>query len=111
MEALDSRFLPASVRFAMHLLAQLYEIRWLLLTALIGLYVANKYRKYDRLRHFDGPFGTGWSELWHTQVILGLRSHLAYKNVNDLYGSCFDQRSDSATLRANAIRPYRSSRA
>ena len=74
----------------MSLFAQLYPLRWLLLSAVIALYVADKYRKYYRLRHFSGPFGTGWSEFWHSCVILGLRSHLAYKEVNDKYGEWLD---------------------
>lgn len=74
----------------MSLLAQLYALRWLLLTAVFTLFVTDKYRKYVRLRHFSGPFGTGWSEFWHSRVILGLHSHLAYKEVNDKYGEWFD---------------------
>lgn len=70
----------------MSLFAQLYAVRWLLLSALLALYVTDKYRKYVRLRAFSGPFSTGWSELWHTRVILDKRSHLAYKDVNDRYG-------------------------
>lgn len=70
----------------MSLLAQLYALRWLLLPAVIALYIADKYRRYDRLRHFSGPFGTGFSEIWHTHVILGLHPHLAYKEVNNKYG-------------------------
>jgi hypothetical protein len=74
----------------MSLLAQLYALRWLLLTAVFTLFITDKYRKYVRLRHFGGPFGTGWSEFWHSRVILGLHSHLAYKEVNDKYGEWFD---------------------
>ncbi|XPS93170.1 hypothetical protein M3J09_002538 [Ascochyta lentis] len=70
----------------MSLLGQLYALRWVLLSAIAALYIAAKYRRYDRLRHFHGPFGTGWSEFWHSRVILGLHSHLAYKDVNDKYG-------------------------
>ncbi|KAH6637940.1 putative cytochrome P450 monooxygenase [Boeremia exigua] len=70
----------------MSLLAQLYALRWLILPAVFALYFAERYRKYNRLRHFSGPFGTGWSEFWHSRVILGLQSHLAYKDVNDRHG-------------------------
>ncbi|KAF2691046.1 cytochrome P450 [Lentithecium fluviatile CBS 122367] len=70
----------------MSLLVQLYGARWLLLFALLVLYTADKYRRYSRLRAFRGPFSTGWSELWHTNVLLKKRSHLAYKQVNDQYG-------------------------
>lgn len=70
----------------MSLLAQLYALRWLVFTAFIALYATEKYRRYNRLRHFHGPFGTGWSEFWHSRVILSLQSHLRYKEVNDTYG-------------------------
>jgi hypothetical protein len=70
----------------MSLLAHLYAVRWLLFSALLALYVADKYRRYVRLRAFKGPFATGWSEIWHTRVILNKTSHLAYKDVNDKYG-------------------------
>ena len=70
----------------MALLAQVYAARWLLFAALLAIYAADKYRKYIRLSAFRGPFSTGWSELWHTRVILKKRSHLAYKDVNDKYG-------------------------
>lgn len=92
----------------MSLLAQLYALRWLLLCAVITMYVTYKYRKYDRLRHFKGPFSTGWSELWHSCVILGLHSHLAYKNVNDKYGEWLDSCCCSAEIIAcsHLCRPY-----
>lgn len=67
----------------MSFVAELYALRWLLLTAIVALYLADKYRKYNRLRHIDGPFGTGWSEFWHSRVILSLQPHLRYKEVND----------------------------
>ena len=72
----------------MPLLVQLVAAKWLLLAAVLALYFADKYRKYARLSAFNGPFSTGWSELWHTRALLGLRSHLAYKDVNDRYGAC-----------------------
>lgn len=73
----------------MSLLAHLLAAKWLLLAAAVALYAADKYRKYCRLRDFGGPFSTGWSELWHTRAILTLRSHLAYKDVNDKYGELY----------------------
>lgn len=71
---------------AMALIAQLYSLRWLILIVVIALYVASKYRRYNRLKHFKGPFSTGWFEIWHSRLILGLQSHLEYKAVNDKYG-------------------------
>lgn len=68
-------------------MASLHDIRWLLLVCgAVLLYVAKLYRAYLRLRAFKGPFSTGWSEIWHTRAILGMRSHLAYKEVTDRYG-------------------------
>lgn len=77
----------------MSLLALLPAARWLLFAAALALFVARKCRRYARLRAFAGPFGTGWSNLWHTRVMLQKRSHLAYKAVNDKYvlgkGECW----------------------
>ena len=70
----------------MAFLAQLHEAGWLLIVVALVLYIADKYRRYLRLRAFKGPFGTGWSELWHSSTILSLRSHLIYKEVCDKYG-------------------------
>jgi hypothetical protein len=70
----------------MSLLAQLVAAKWLLLAAIIVLYTVDRYQKYVRLQAFKGPFSTGWSEWWHTRAILGMRSHLAYKEVNEKYG-------------------------
>jgi hypothetical protein len=67
----------------MALLAELYAFRWLLLTVVVSLYLTDKYRRYNRLRRFHGPFGTGWSDFWHSRAILSLQSHLRYKEVND----------------------------
>ncbi|ORY12211.1 benzoate 4-monooxygenase cytochrome-like protein P450 [Clohesyomyces aquaticus] len=70
----------------MSLVAQLYAARWILTYALLALYTANKLWKYNRLRAFRGPFSTGWSELWHTSVLLSKQSHIYYKEINDTYG-------------------------
>ncbi|KAK3388000.1 cytochrome P450 [Podospora didyma] len=70
----------------MGLLLQLYELRWLLATAGLAVYITNKIRAYNRLKAFKGPFSTGWSEAWHAWAILSLKSHLKYKDVIDKYG-------------------------
>jgi len=75
-----------STLHVMSLFAQVYAARWLLFSALLAFYAADKYRKYTRLRAFRGPFSTGWSEIWHAGVMLNKCSHLAYKDVNDEYG-------------------------
>jgi hypothetical protein len=71
----------------MALLAQLYAARWLLLSTAFLLYVADKYRRYRRLVSFQGPFSSGWSEIWHSRAILSFQSHLIYKEVCDKYGA------------------------
>jgi hypothetical protein len=71
----------------MTLVAQAHSARWLLAAIGTVLYVVFKYRVSKRLAAFQGPFGTGWSEIWHTRAILSLQSHLKYKEVNDKYGA------------------------
>jgi hypothetical protein len=70
----------------MSVLAQLYALRWFLVSAVVLLYAASKYRTYRRLAAFKGPFSTGWCELWHSYHLFGTRSHLVYRNVNEKYG-------------------------
>jgi hypothetical protein len=72
----------------MSVIAQLHAARWLLIAVALALYSASKYRIYKRLAVFKGPFSTGWAEVWHTRAMLGMRSHLMYKDVNDRYGMC-----------------------
>ena len=86
-----SRHLDSTIlAFTMSFLAQLYSSRWLLLTAIFAIYAARKYRRYQRLRHFDGPSSAGFFELWHTMTMLGPQTHLVYKAVNDKYGKRLD---------------------
>jgi hypothetical protein len=66
--------------------AELYTVRWVLVSAVVLIYAASKYRAYQRLAAFKGPFSTGWCEVWHSYHILGKRSHLAYAAVNEKYG-------------------------
>lgn len=77
----------------MGLLAQIYENRWLLALATLTFYAVGKIRTYNRLKQFKGPFGTGFSELWHTRAILSLQSHLKYRDVSDKYGKMHSQLS------------------
>ena len=71
---------------AMGLLAQIFEMRWLVVAVALLIIVADKYRKYRRLKAFRGPFSTGFSEIWHSLAIVSLESHLIYKDVCDKYG-------------------------
>jgi hypothetical protein len=70
----------------MSIATQLYALRWLLIAAALTLYGVSKYRTYKRLAEFQGPPGTGWSELWHIRAILSKRAHMLYKDANDTYG-------------------------
>jgi cytochrome P450 len=70
----------------MFVLTQLYALRWFLAFAVVLLYAASKYHTYQRLAAFKGPFSTGWCELWHSYHLIGTRSHLVYRDVNDRYG-------------------------
>jgi hypothetical protein len=70
----------------MSLFAQLYAARWTVISVLLALYVASKYRQYRRLSDFKGPFSTGWSDLWHAYSIISKRPQLYYQGLNDKYG-------------------------
>ena len=70
----------------MSLLLQIYKLRWLLALAVCVIYVSRKIQAYYRLRAFKGPFSTGFSELWHSRVLLSTTWHLEYKEVCAKYG-------------------------
>lgn len=66
--------------------ALIYEARWLLTSVALAIWVALKIKQYYRLRHFKGPFGTGWFEIWHGLAYLSENSHLKFKEATDKYG-------------------------
>ncbi|KLU91390.1 pisatin demethylase [Magnaporthiopsis poae ATCC 64411] len=70
----------------MSLLSSIYPLRWFLGLALLVVYLASKVRTYRRLRHFKGPFSTGFSDLWHARLIANHKNHQGYKDVLDKYG-------------------------
>jgi hypothetical protein len=70
----------------MGVLLQIYELRWLLASAVLVYYLGSKIRTYRRLKAFKGPFGTGFSEIPHTRALLSFKAHLWYKEVCDKYG-------------------------
>ena len=72
----------------MALLAQTYNLWWFLAAIVAVGYAVSKYRAYKRLAVFQGPFSTGWSNIWHSSWILSKHSHLAYVDVNNKYGEC-----------------------
>jgi hypothetical protein len=87
----------------MSVLAHIHTLRWLIVAIAFALYGVTKYRTYKRLASFNGPFGAGWSELWHTRAILSNRSHLAYNKVTDIYGTPSTSES-SHTMRRQCVR-------
>ena len=66
---------------------QVFTDHWV--SSLLGLalttYFVSVCQRYWRLQASKGPFSTGWSELWHAHKVLGLKSHLAYKDVTEKY--------------------------
>lgn len=70
----------------MEIAAFVYDLRWIITVVLLGAYSLQKIRTYYRLSSFKGPWGSGWSELWHVRAILGLKSHLKYDEVCRKYG-------------------------
>ncbi|OCL11321.1 cytochrome P450 [Glonium stellatum] len=71
----------------MGFLVQLFEIRWSLIFIALLYYAFSKYKTYNRLKAFRGPFSTGFSDIWHTKAIMSMRSHIAYSTVCEKYGS------------------------
>lgn len=71
----------------MTFLSSIYPLRWFLGLAVLAVYLASKVRTYWRLRHFKGPFSTGFSDLWHARLIVSHKNHQGYKDVLDKYGA------------------------
>ncbi|KAK6834242.1 hypothetical protein PG989_002902 [Apiospora arundinis] len=98
----------------MEIAAFVYDLRWIITVVLLGAYSLQKIRTYYRLSSFKGPWGSGWSELWHVRAILGLKSHLKYDEVCRKYGpiarvgpSDLITASPELIMRINAVRsPY-----
>ncbi|KAK3355720.1 cytochrome P450 [Neurospora tetraspora] len=66
--------------------AVLYEARWFLAFVVLAIWVVLKIKQYYRLRHFKGPFGTGWFEIWHGFAYFSNNSHMKFKEATDRYG-------------------------
>lgn len=64
----------------------IYEARWLVASVVLAIWAVLKIKQYYRLRHFKGPFGTGWFEIWHGLAYLSGNSHLKFKEATDEYG-------------------------
>ncbi|EGO52223.1 hypothetical protein NEUTE1DRAFT_114214 [Neurospora tetrasperma FGSC 2508] len=64
----------------------IYEARWLLASVVLAIWVVLKIKQFCRLRHFKGPFGTGWFEIWHGLAYLSGNVHLKFKEATDKYG-------------------------
>ncbi|KAJ3955377.1 hypothetical protein N0V92_008078 [Colletotrichum tropicale] len=70
----------------MTVISHLYDLRWAVLGVLLAVYVGKKIQAYNRLKAFNGPFISGWSEIWHVFAILSFKSHLKYHEVCKKYG-------------------------
>lgn len=79
----------------------LLELRWLIASAALAVYVTAKLRAYYRLRAFKGPFGVGFTNFWHTRAYLRLDSHLWYRDVCEKYG---ESNHPSADVRERGTR-------
>lgn len=71
----------------MGFLAYVYHHRLLLAGAALAAYTVRAVRTYCRLRHFGGPFGTGFSQLWHVGALLSWKPHTKYREACDKYGT------------------------
>jgi hypothetical protein len=79
--------------------AGIFDMRWMVIAVVVFVYAASKYRTFRRLAAFKGPWSTGWCEAWHSYHLMGTRSHLAYKEVNDRYGEMlFSDKEDVADI-------------
>ena len=70
----------------MGIVTLIYEARWLLASVVLAIWAVVKVKQYYRLRHFKGPFSTGWFEIWHGLAHLFENSHMKYKEATDRYG-------------------------
>ncbi|KAK6221802.1 cytochrome p450 [Colletotrichum tabaci] len=60
---------------------------WFSAAFLLLWFVGQKIRTYNRLKAFNGPFLSGWTEGWHAWAILTFKSHLQYDAVCRNYGT------------------------
>lgn len=63
-------------------------LRRVYLVAVAGLAYAafGRVRDYWRLRHFKGPWSTGWSWVWHSRAVLSGAAHQWYGDATEKYG-------------------------
>jgi len=87
----------------MALFEQLLAAKWLIVAVFAALYVSNIGRRYVRLRHFDGPWSTGWCEARHTLAMLSFKSERWYKEVTDKYGKRNNTRYHHVQLLLNDL--------
>ncbi|KAF2503192.1 pisatin demethylase [Lophium mytilinum] len=60
---------------------------YLVVFAATVFFIVGRLRQYWRLKHFDGPFSTGFSWLWHSNVVLSGNAHKHYGYVTEKYGT------------------------
>lgn len=70
----------------MDALVQRYDLRCLLVSAALVIYIVYKIQTYRRLRAFKGPFSAGFTSFWHSWSFLTWNSHLFYQDVCEHYG-------------------------
>jgi len=70
----------------MAILDRLFEHSWLILASVAVLYVISKIAAYARLRQFQGPFATGFSDWPHSIAQLSPACHEWYETVTHKYG-------------------------
>ncbi|KAF2817669.1 pisatin demethylase [Mytilinidion resinicola] len=60
---------------------------YLVVFGAVILFVVGRLRQFWRLKQFDGPFSTGFSWLWHSNVVLSGNAHKYYGDVTEKYGT------------------------
>jgi hypothetical protein len=68
------------------LLVSVLSHPWLIVSALLAVYLADKVLSYNKLKDFKGPPGTGFFDSIHSRALLGLRCHEWYGEVIKEYG-------------------------
>ncbi|KAK3690217.1 cytochrome P450 [Podospora appendiculata] len=70
----------------MTILQTLADQKWPVLAFVLAAYLTQKVYQFYRLRHFKGPFGTGFSGIPHSIHELGPACHEWFHQVSDKYG-------------------------
>jgi hypothetical protein len=71
----------------MTLLESLAENKWPLLAAILALFLVRMVVRYNRLRHFGGPWGTGFSKIQFDINLYTGDAHTWCRDVSEKYGA------------------------